>query len=249
MAAAMNGVALHAGLIPCGAAKLAQSDFLRPSLRLAAQMRLRTIHVLTDDGICVGADGPAHQPVEQLAGLRAMPNVAVMRPADRIEAAECWDLALRRADGPSLIVLSARPLPALPRAADTGGCARGGYVVAEAEGPRRATLIATGAELHVAVEARALLVEQGIAAALVSLPCWRLFEAQDEIYRARVLGSAPRFGIEAACGFGWDRWLGPEGVFIGMTGYGASAPAYDLYRYFGITAEAVSAAVVKRLGS
>ena len=251
MAAAMNGMALHGGLIPYGGTFLAFSDYMRPALRLAAQMGSRVIHVLTHDSIGLGEDGPTHQPVEHLASLRAMPNLHVFRPADAIETAECWELALRRASGPSLLVLSRQDLPALRREvgrteSGENACARGGYLLAG--GPdRHVTLIATGSELHLAIAARATLAERGTLAAVVALPCWELFSAQDEAYRARVLGAAPRFGIEAACGFGWERWLGEDGVFIGMTGFGASAPAGDLYRHFGITAEAVVTAVRKRL--
>jgi transketolase len=156
-------------------------------------------------------------------------------------------LAVRRGDGPSLLVLSRQPLPAIRQDATENRCARGGYVIQEADGPRRVTLIATGSEVHVAVDARRLLAESGIAAAVVSLPCWELFGQQDERYRLDVLGSAPRVGIEAACGFGWERWLGEAGIFIGMTSFGASAPYEDLYRHFGITPEAITTAVKRRL--
>jgi transketolase len=165
-----------------------------------------------------------------------------------METAECWELAVRRHDGPSLLVLTRQALPALRFDAAENLCARGGYVLAEANGPRQATLIATGSEVSLAMEARATLAAEGIRTAVVSLPCWDLFETQDPEYRAAVLGTAFRVGIEAACEFGWDRWLGPDGVFIGMTGFGASAPANVLYKHFGITAEAAVAAVRKRLG-
>jgi transketolase len=177
-----------------------------------------------------------------------MPNLHVYRPADALETAECWELAIRRADGPSLLVLTRQALPAQRTDIAENRTARGGYVLAEAEGARAATLIATGSEVPIAMDARAALAAEGIATAVVSLPCWELFAGQDAAYRAQVLGSAPRIGIEAACDFGWERWLGPDGVFIGMTGFGASAPFEDLYRHFGITTEAVAAAVKKRLG-
>ncbi len=247
MAACLNGMALHGGLLPYAGTFLAFSDYMRPAIRLAAMMQLRVIHVLTHDSIGLGEDGPTHQPVEQLAGLRAMPGLHVLRPADAVETAECWELAVRRAGGPSLLVLSRQPLPALRQDAAENRCARGGYVLMEADGARRATLIATGSEVAIAVEARRLLAECGIAAAVVSLPCWELFGQQDEGYRLDVLGTAPRVGIEAACGFGWERWLGDAGMFIGMTSFGASAPYPDLYRHFGITPEAISTAVKKRL--
>ena len=232
MAAAMNGIALHGGLIPYGGTFLCFTDYMRPALRLAALMRQRVIHVLTHDSIGLGEDGPTHQPVEHLASLRAMPNVHVLRPADAMETAECWELALRRADGPSLLVLSRQILPALRTDTGENRCARGGYVLAEADGPRAATLIATGSEVSIAMAAREALAAEGIKVAVVSLPCWELFAAQDEPWRAGVLGGAPRFGIEAAVAQGWERWLGPDGMFIGMTGFGASAPADELYTPF-----------------
>jgi transketolase len=223
------------------------SDYLRPALRLAAIMRQRVIYVLTRDSIGLGEDGPTQQPVEHLASLRAMPNLHVLRPCDAMETAECWELAMRRTDGPTLLVLSRQALPAWRTDATENRCGRGGYVLAEAEGPRRATLIATGSEVPIAMAARQKLAGENIAAAVVSLPCWELFGQQDEAYRAQVLGGAPRIGIEAGGGFGWERWLGPEGTFIGMTGFGASANYQELYRHFGITPEAVVAAVTRRL--
>jgi transketolase len=248
MAAAMNGIALHGGLVPYGGTFFCFADYMRPSIRLAALMRIRVIHVLTHDSIGLGEDGPTHQPVEHLASLRAMPNLLVLRPADAMETAECWELALRRADGPSLLVLSRQNLPALRSDTGENRAARGGYVLAAADGPRAATLIATGSEVSIAIEARAALAGEGIKVAVVSLPSWELFAAQDEHWRAGVLGGAPRFGIEAAVAQGWERWLGPDGVFIGMTGFGASAPADQLYRHFGITADAIANSVRKRLG-
>jgi transketolase len=247
MAAAMNGIALHGGLIPYSGTFFAFTDYMRPALRLAALMRQRVIHVLTHDSIGLGEDGPTHQPVEHLASLRAMPNVFMFRPADTMETAECWELALRRADGPSLLALSRQSLPALRTDATENRCARGGYVLAEASGPRQATLIGTGSEVSIAMAAREALAADGIAVAVVSLPCWELFAAQDEEYRAEVLGGAPRIGVEAGVGFGWERWLGPDGTFIGMTGFGASAPFEELYRHFGITVDAMVAAVKRRV--
>jgi transketolase len=248
MAAAMNGMALHGGIIPYSGTFLVFSDYLRPAVRLAALMRQRVIHVLTHDSIGLGEDGPTHQPVEHVASFRAMPNVHVFRPADAVETAECWELALRRADGPSLLALSRQNLPTLRTDTAENRSARGGYVLAEADGARGATLIATGSEVSLAMTARETLQAAGIPTAVVSLPCWELFAAQDDAYRAGVLGSAPRFGIEAAIGFGWERWLGADGVFIGMSGFGASAPADDLFKHFGITPDAVVEAVRKRLG-
>ncbi len=248
MGAAANGMAVHGGLIPYTGTFFVFTDYMRPAIRLGAIMRQRVIHVLTHDSIGLGEDGPTHQPVEHLASLRAMPNVHVFRPGDAMETAECWELAIRRTDGPSLLVLSRQAVPAMRTDVTENRCARGGYVIAEAEGPRQATVIGTGTEVSIAMEARDMLGKDGIAVAVVSLPCWELFAQQTQDYRAEVLGGAPRIGIEAASPFGWERWLRPDGVFIGMTSYGASAPWQDVYRNFGITSEAVVAAVKKRLG-
>jgi transketolase len=248
MAAAMNGLALHGGIIPYSGTFLVFADYMRPSIRLAALMRQRVIHVLTHDSIGLGEDGPTHQPVETLAGLRAIPHLHVFRPADAMETAECWELAVQRADGPAVLALSRQNLPALRFEAGENRSARGGYVLAEASGARRATLVATGSEVHLAMAARETLEAEGIPTAVVSLPCWELFALQDETYRAQVLGDAPRVGIEAALRFGWDRWLGNDGTFIGMMGFGASAPAEDLYKHFGITADAAVAAVRRKIG-
>ncbi|MFN6955495.1 MAG: transketolase [Acetobacteraceae bacterium] len=247
MAAAMNGMALHGGIIPYSGTFLVFADYLRPSLRLAALMRQRVIHVLTHDSIGLGEDGPTHQPIEHLASLRAMPNLFVFRPADAVETAEAWELAVKRNDGPSVLALSRQNLSAVRSEAGENRVARGAYVLAEANGVRDATIIATGSEVEIALAARDALAAQGIEVAVVSAPCFELFELQDASYRAAVLGSAPRFGIEAACGFGWERWLGADGVFLGMTGFGASAPAGDLYKHFGLTAEALAAAVKRRV--
>jgi len=246
MAAAMNGIALHGGLIPYGGTFFVFSDYMRPSIRLAALMRVRVIHVLTHDSIGLGEDGPTHQPIEHLASLRAMPNVLVLRPADAIETAECWELSLRNTTGPSLLVLSRQAVPALRTDANGNKSARGGYVLAEAEGPRAATIIATGTEVSLAIAARNSLAKEGIQVAVVSVPSFELFARQDESYQESVLGSAPRIGVEAASGYGWDRWIGPRGIFIGMTGFGASAPAEVLYEHFGITEAAIVAAVKKK---
>ena len=247
MAAAMNGMALHGGLIPYSGTFLVFADYLRPSLRLAALMKQRVVHVLTHDSIGLGEDGPTHQPVETLASLRAMPNLFVFRPADALETAECWELALRRADGPSVLALSRQNLPALRGEAGENRCARGGYVLAEASGERKATLVATGSEVHIAMAAREALEAEGIPTAVVSLPCWEIFALQDAQHQDAVLGKGLRVGVEAALGFGWERWTGADGVFIGMQGFGASAPAEHLYPHFGITAEAIAAAVRKKL--
>ena len=248
MAAALNGIALHGGFIPYGGTFFVFTDYSRPAIRLAALMRIRVIHVLTHDSIGLGEDGPTHQPVEHLASLRAVPNLLVLRPGDALETAEAWELAIRHAEGPSLLVLSRQALPAQRTDFAENRTARGFYVLAEAPRAREATLIASGSEVPIAMAAREMLAAEGIAAAVVSAPSWELFARQDEAYRAGVLGSAPRFAIEAAGGFGWERWLGEGGVFLGMSGFGASAPFEDLYRHFGLTADALAEAVRRRLG-
>jgi transketolase len=249
MAAAMNGIALHGGLIPYGGTFFVFTDYMRPSIRLAALMGVRVIHVLTHDSIGLGEDGPTHQPIEHLPSLRAMPNVLVLRPADAMETAECWELAIRNTAGPSLLVLSRQAVPALRIVANGCKSAKGAYVLAEAEGGKRAaTIIATGTEVSLAIAARATLAKEGIQVAVVSAPSFELFAQQDASYQEAVLGDAPRIGVEAAIGFGWERWLGPSGIFIGMGGFGASAPADALYEHFGIT-EAAIVAAVKREGN
>ena len=249
MAAAMNGIALHGGLIPYGGTFFVFSDYMRPSLRLAALMGIRAIHVLTHDSIGLGEDGPTHQPIEHLASFRAMPNVLVLRPGDALETAEAWEIAIRHTTGPSLLVLSRQAVPALRDQANTNKSARGAYVMAEADGARAATIIATGTEVSMAMAARATLAKEGIQVAVVSAPSFELFARQDESYQQDVLGTAPRIGVEAAIGYGWERWLGPNGIFIGMTGFGASAPAETLYDHFGITEAAIVAAVKKQKGN
>jgi transketolase len=243
MAAAMNGIAVHGGLIPYGGTFLTFSDYARPSIRLAAFMGVRVIYVMTHDSIGLGEDGPTHQPVEHLAALRALPGLHVFLPADPVETAECWALALQRRDGPSLLALSRQSLPLLRRdRAMENHVARGAYVLAEAEGNRQVTLLATGSEVCVAIAARELLACDRVHAAVVSMPCWELFERRPRDYRDEVLGSAPRVAIEAAVEFGWERWLGPRGAFIGMRGFGASAPGEALFPHFDITPEKVAEA-------
>ena len=240
MAAAMNGLALHGGIVPYGGTFLVFSDYCRPSIRLSAVMGKRVIYVMTHDSIGLGEDGPTHQPVEQLAALRAMPNINVLRPADSVECAECWELALGTEATPSIVALTRQRLPLL-RTAHTNEnlSARGAYVLIEAKGRRDVTLIATGSEVSLAVAAAKTLQGEGIEAAVVSMPCWELFAGQDQGYQDAVLGTAPRVGVEAAVDFGWQKWLGPRGIFIGMHGFGASAPSEELYKHFGITAAAV----------
>jgi transketolase len=244
MAAAMNGIAVHGGLIPYGGTFLTFSDYCRPSIRLSAFMGAGVVYVMTHDSIGLGEDGPTHQPVEHLAALRAIPGLYVYRPADAVETAECWALALHHRDAPSLLALTRQALPLLRREpALENLSARGAYVLAEVDGSRQVTLLASGSEVSVAMGARVALAKDGIRAAVVSMPCWRLFEQQRQEYRDRVLGTAPRVAVEAAAEFGWNRWIGPRGAFIGMESFGASAPSEALYPHFGITAEKVAEAV------
>lgn len=250
MAAIMNGMALHGGIIPYGGTFMVFTDYCRPSIRLSALMGLRVAYVMTHDSIGLGEDGPTHQPVEHLAALRAIPNLNVFRPCDAVETAECWALALNTKKTPSILALTRQGLPTirtLPQ--DENLCARGGYVMFEAAcGPRQVTLIATGSEVEIAIAARDALEAKGVGTAVVSMPCFELFDAQDRSYRDSVLGyGAIRIGIEAAIRQGWDKYLGIDGEFIGMTGFGASGPAEELYQHFGITADAVVTAALKRL--
>lgn len=250
MAAAMNGMALHGGLIPYGGTFLVFTDYARPAIRLSALMGQRVIYVMTHDSIGLGEDGPTHQPVEHLAALRAMPNLNVFRPCDAVETAECWELALQARDAPSILALTRQGLPTLRTVhRDENICARGAYRLSGPDAGRQVTLLTSGSEVSIAVEAQALLEEDGIAAAVVSMPCWELFERQPDDYRAAVLGDAPRIACEAASGFGWNRWTGTNGGFVGMTGFGASAPAPRLYEHFGITAAAVADAARKAIAS
>jgi transketolase len=248
MAAAMNGMALHGGIIPYGGAFMVFSDYSRPAIRLGALMGIRVIHVMTHDSIGVGEDGPTHQPVEHLASLRAMPNVNVFRPADAVETAECWKLALESRKTPAFMALSRQKVPAVRDSAHENLSAHGAYQLLAAEGEAQVTLFASGTEVSLAVAARDLLQAEGIGTRVVSTPCWELFEAQTDRYKAAVIGqTVVRVAVEAAIGFGWERFIGEDGVFVGMTGYGASAPAERLYKEFGITAEAIVAAAKAKL--
>jgi transketolase len=242
MGAMANGMAAHGGVVPLSVTYLAFADYERPALRNAALMGLPVKFVFSHDSIGIGRNGPTHQPVEILASLRAMPNMLVMRPADAVEAAECWDIAMTHPSGPVCLVFARQALP-LVRVShlEENRSQRGGYILSDAAcGPRRVTLLATGSEVALAVEARRQLEAQGIGTAVVSLPCWELFDAQDAAYRNSVLGEGTvRVGVEAAARFGWDRYLGERGGFVGMSGFGASGPAEALYRLFGITAEKV----------
>jgi transketolase len=249
MAAAMNGIAVHGGLIPYGGTFLVFSDYARNAIRLSAIMGTRVVYVLTHDSIGLGEDGPTHQPIEHMASLRAIPNLNVFRPADAVETLECWELALRSARRPSILALSRQAVPQL-RSADGGEnlSARGAYLLRD-PGRRDVTLLATGTEVAIAVDAAERLAARGLAAAVVSMPSWELFEAQPAAYRREVLGAAPRVAIEAAGKFGWTRYVASEADVVGMTGFGASAPAEILYEKFGITADALAALAEARISA
>ncbi len=233
MGAIMNGMALHGGVIPYGGTFFVFSDYLRPSMRLAALMGIRVIYVLTHDSIGVGEDGPTHQPIEHLASYRAMPNILTFRPCDVVETAEAWQIALTESKRPSLLALSRQNLPLLRTSAEQNQTAKGAYIISPAENKREATIIATGSEVSAAVEAQKMLREKGIDVAVVSMPCMELFEEQSENYQLEVLGTAPVISIEAGSTFGWNRYAQKT---IGLDTFGASAPADKLYSYFGLTA-------------
>lgn len=250
MAAAMNGMTLHGGVIPYSGTFLVFSDYARPAMRLAALMHARAIHVMTHDSIGLGEDGPTHQPVEHLAALRAIPNMLVFRPCDAVETVECWQLALEHQHGPSVLALTRQNLPQLSK--DfllENRCAAGAYEIHTATGKAQVSIFATGSEVSIAVEGAKLLAAKGIAARVVSVPCFELFAAQPEAKRRAVIGDAPiKIGVEAAVRQGWDAIIGNDGAFVGMSSFGASAPYKELYKKFGITAEAVAEAAVQKLG-
>ena len=239
MSAAMNGLALYGGMIPYGGTFLVFADYARGAMRLSALMGLRVIYVLTHDSIGLGEDGPTHQPVEHMTMLRATPNTLVFRPCDVIETVEAWELALTQGHRPSVLALTRQGLPTVREDVSENKSAKGGYVLRESPGERDVTIMASGSEVEIALKAADSLKGEGIQAAVVSMPCMELFAEQDEAYRASVLGSVPRIAIEAALQMSWDRWLGDRGRFIGMTGFGASAPAPELFEHFGITPKAV----------
>ncbi|MDE2029754.1 MAG: transketolase family protein, partial [Alphaproteobacteria bacterium] len=252
MAAAMGGLALHGGVVPYGGTFMQFADYARPSIRLAALMGIRVVYIMTHDSIGLGEDGPTHQPVEHLAALRAIPNLLVFRPCDGVEVAECWQVALQNRNRPSLLALSRQGLPTL-RSRDGKVCpenlsACGAYILAGMDEARDVTLLATGSEVSIAMEARAALAEQGVKAAVISMPCWELFEEQSDECRAQVLGTAPRVAVEAGIRQGWERYIGEKGAFVGMSSFGASAPAPKLYEHFGITAAHVAAEAKKLIG-
>ncbi len=243
MAAVMNGMALHGGIIPFGGTFFVFSDYMRPSIRLAALMGIRVVYVLTHDSIGVGEDGPTHQPIEHLASYRCMPNVLTFRPCDVVETAEAWQIALENEHEPSLLVLSRQNLPTLRKSTEENLVARGGYIIAGENKKRQATIIATGSEVSLAIEAMNKLKEEKIDVAVVSMPCTELFDKQPIDYQESVLGNCPRVAVEAASKFGWEKYVGLKGDVIGMDGFGASGPAEQLYNYFGITVEEVVDAV------
>ncbi|MDC3116151.1 transketolase [Alphaproteobacteria bacterium] len=239
MGSIMNGIALHKGFIPYGGTFLVFSDYMRSSIRLSALMSLKVIYVLTHDSIGLGEDGPTHQPIEHLAILRSTPNLNLIRPADTVETAEAWDIALKT-NGPTVLALSRQGLKAFRcEKSSENKVSRGGYLVNDISSRRDLTLIATGSEVELAIEASNLLKQEGIKVAVVSLPCWELFDKQNDDYKLKVLGNGPRIAIEAACEMGWSKYIGEDGIFIGMSSFGASGPAADLYKHFGITSEAI----------
>ncbi|PIT00663.1 transketolase [Bradyrhizobium nitroreducens] len=249
MAAAMNGIFLHGGFAPNGATFLVFTDYARPAMRLAALMGAGVVYVMTHDSIGLGEDGPTHQPVEHLAALRAIPNMRVFRPCDSIEVAECWELALNRVDGPTVLALTRQNLPQLRTTAPNDNpCAAGAYELVAAQGEAKATLFASGSEVEMAVAAQKQLAERGIPTRVVSVPSLELLLAQPEAKRAAIIGNAPvKVAIEAAVRWGWDAVIGQDGEFIGMHSFGESGPAKELYKHFGITAEAAVNAVLKRV--
>ena len=247
MAAAMNGMALHGGVIPFSGTFLVFADYSRPAIRLGALMGVRVVHVMTHDSIGLGEDGPTHQPVEHLASLRAMPNLLVFRPGDGVEAAECWRLALESKTAPSIMALSRQKTPSARKSAGNLS-SKGAYEISPASGAAKATLFASGTELGVAMAAQKLLEADGVPTRVVSTPCWELFDKQSAAYQAQTIGQTPvRLAVEAGVRMGWDRFIGEDGIFVGMSSFGASAPYQVLYEKFGITAEAVAAAVKAKL--
>ena len=250
MAAAMNGIFLHGGFAPNGATFLVFTDYARPAMRLAALMGTGVVYVMTHDSIGLGEDGPTHQPVEHLAALRAIPNMRVFRPCDAVEVAECWELALNRIDGPTVLALTRQNLPQLRTdAPNDNPCSHGAYQLVAPQGEAKVSLFASGSEVEIAVAAQKQLAERGIASRVVSVPSLELLLAQPAEKRKAIIGNAPvKVAIEAAVRFGWDAVIGPDGAFVGMHGFGASAPVKDLYRHFGITADAAVNAALKLLG-
>jgi len=250
MCAATNGIFLHGGFAPNGATFLVFTDYARPAIRLAALMGTGVVYVMTHDSIGLGEDGPTHQPVEHLSALRAIPNMRVFRPCDAVEVAECWELALNRTNGPTVLALTRQNLPQLRTSAPSDNpCSHGGYELVAASGEAKVSLFASGSEVEIAVAAQKELAGRGIASRVVSVPSLELLLSQPEDKQKAIIGNAPvKVAIEAAVRWGWDAVIGHDGVFIGMHGFGESGPAKDLYKHFGITAEATVNAVLKRVG-
>ena len=247
MGAIMNGLSLHGGVIPYGGTFFVFSDYMRPAMRLAALMKIRSIYVLTHDSIGVGEDGPTHQPVEHLASYRAMPNINTFRPCDVVETAEAWQLAIENEHTPSILALSRQGVPTIRQSSEENLTAKGGYIISAAKGKLSATLIATGTEVSLAIEAQKRLAEENIFVNVISMPCCELFDKQSTEYKNSVLGSAPRIAVEAASIYGWERYIGNNGTVIGLDDFGTSAPASEVYEYFGITTENIIKAVKKYL--
>ncbi|MBU0858407.1 MAG: transketolase family protein, partial [Alphaproteobacteria bacterium] len=243
MAAAMNGMALHGGVIPYSGTFMVFSDYSRPAIRLGALMGVRVIHVMTHDSIGLGEDGPTHQPVEHLASLRVIPNLLTMRPCDGVETAECWEIALNRAEGPSLLALTRQGLPTYRDAGQQNMCAYGAYILADCHNPK-VTIFSTGSEIEIAMNAKKMLDADGLPTRVVSVPCVELFHAQDGTYQQSLMcNDSIKVAVEAGVRQSWDNFIGPHGIFIGMKSFGESAPYQELYKHFGITPEAIVAAV------
>lgn len=246
MGAIMNGLALHGGVIPYGGTFFVFSDYMRPAMRLAALMGIRVVYVLTHDSIGVGEDGPTHQPVEHLASYRAMPNIYTFRPCDVVETAECWQIALTSEKTPSILALSRQGVPTLRAETAENMASRGGYIISKAESAPKATIIATGTEVSLAVAAQKQLAAENIAVNVVSMPCTELFDQQPDAYKESVLGAAPRIAVEAASAYGWERYIGSQGAVVGLDGFGISGKAEDVYDHFGLTVDGL-VKIVKNL--
>ncbi len=241
MAAIMNGLSLHGGIVPYAGTFMSFADYSRAAIRLGALMGTRVIHIMTHDSIGLGEDGPTHQPVEHLASLRAIPNLMVMRPADGIETVECWEIAINRKNSPSLMALTRQGIPTLRDDINNNKSAKGAYVISDSSSEPKALIFATGSEVEIAIQAQKQLENDGIATRVISVPCFELFEEQSQEYKEEILGSKDivKLAVEAGIRMGWDRFIGSDGIFIGMNSFGASAPAPELYKHFGITSERI----------
>ena len=250
MAAAMNGMALHGGVIPYGGTFLVFTDYCRSAMRLSAIQQVRSIYVMTHDSIGLGEDGPTHQPIEHLQSLRAMPNMLTFRPCDAIETAECWALALKNSEGPSTLALTRQGLPPIRHDVSVNHCEKGAYSVKAADGKKSVVIIATGSEVSIALDVAAKLEEQGTGTEVISMPCTELFDAQDQSYKDDLLGGDEvlRVSIEAGTTFGWERYTGLNGMNFGVDSFGASAPIADLYDHFGLTAEKITPQILEKVG-